>query len=255
MRIPTITLEVASEALEKRRDEQPWNGSSFVRWVGEGQDFAEKKASNLLSEIEAVKNLIDKDPLPTNRGKDFEAPASAVTHRILELQPDVATNREFWLWLSFVAVDGRFADIIDWRFGAKPPIERVNYGLGRKSEIWEGLFARLWLRGRIGFDVNSQDPYDIAKRGGIDIWRSHVIRQEYGRCPSVARALVRYQHPDQDPNSRTLTVKELRELAKRLRIVDASVSYEVLAEHQINEIIEKNVEIIRARAGDQAIQS
>ena len=246
MILPTLSLDHAGEALERRREAKPWSGSPLVRWIGTGSKFAEDRVDTLYSHIEELVKSFGVDPLPANKGGDFEARACPVVHQSLGLDPSSAPNREFWLWLTFVASEGRFTDFVDWRFGTQAHIANVNYGIGSKSEIWEGLFARLWLRGNIGRDPMAAEAYGIAKRGGIDIWRSHVIRQEYGRCHLLARQLVRYQHPDSDPDSRTLTVAELRELAKRLRVVDASVSYEVLDESQIEELIERNVGIVRS---------
>jgi hypothetical protein len=149
--------------------------------------------------------------------------------------------------LNFVAADGGYADLVQWRFGTQESIDPVNFGIARRSGMWEGLFARLWLRGNIGFDAASSDPYRIARKGDIDIWRSHIIRTEYGRCKPVAHALVNYQYPD-DTSGKPLSVKELRELAKKLRIADASISYELLDGDAIRELIEDNVERIRSSA-------
>ena len=243
---PIIALETGKECLEKRRNDEPWSASPFVRWLGHGDKFNEGKAASLFKALQQIRQEIGVDPLPSNRGKDFEAPASEAVHRELQLDVEVAASRQFWLWLTFAAHEGRFVEFVDWRFGTqKNGIDDVNYGIVRRAGTWEGLFARLWWRGNTGFDPKFRDPYQIARRGNVDIWRSHVIRQEYGRCRQVAWALIRYQYPDNAPESKTLTVKELRELAKRLRIVDASVSYEALEESDVRDLISNNVRQIR----------
>jgi hypothetical protein len=242
---PTLPIEAAREALSKRAIGEPWSGTSLVKWVGDGPKFDETKATELLEKLKELREQLALEPLPANKGKDFEGPASALVHETLGLCSRAAGSRDFWLWLTFVAAEGAFADLVDWRFGSQETIDPVNYGIGRRSVIWEGLFARLWLRGNIGHDSASSDPYRIAKKGDIDIWRSHIIRQEYGRCKSVAHALINYQYPD-GKSGKPLRVKQLRDLAKRLRIVDASVSYELLPSGKIKDLIETNVERIRA---------
>jgi hypothetical protein len=244
---PTLSIEAARQAQVKRQAGEPWSGTPFVRWVGEGSKFPESRADVLLDKLSELRASLAAEPLPTNKGKEFEGPASALVHKELQICPRTAGNREFWLWLTFVAADGAYADIVDWRFGTQESIDPVNFGIARRSAMWEGLFARLWLRGNIGFDAASQDPYRIAKKGDIDIWRSHIIRTEYGRCKPVAHALLNYQYPD-GTSEKPLSVKELRELAKKLRIADASISYELLDGGAIKEIIEDNVERIRASA-------
>jgi hypothetical protein len=176
------------------------------------------------------------------KGGLFEAPASEIVHSVLGLTPQAASSREFWLWLTFAGSGGALASMVDWRFGSKESIDPVNYGITTRASVWEGLFARLWWRGHVGFDESAEDKYDLAKRGDVDLWRSHIIRQDYGRCRNLARALVRYQYAQSDPSIRTLTNKQLRELAKSLRIVDASVSFESLDQDALSDIIRENAE-------------
>lgn len=251
---PTLPIEAAREALSKREISEPWSGTSLVRWVGDGPKFDEAKAVVLLEKLKELKEQVEAGSRPSKRGMDFEGLASGLVHESLGLCPRAAGSREFWLWLTFVAADGGFADLVDWRFSGEEKINSVNYGIGRQSVIWEGLFARLWLRGNIGHDSASSDPYRIAKKGDIDIWRSHIIRQEYGRCRSVAHALINYQYPD-GKSGRPLTVKQLRDLAKRLRMVDASMSYELLPGGRIKDLIETNVERIKSTADSTAGES
>jgi len=244
MKYPILAMDAARECLEKHRNDDSWSAAPYVRWVGEGDEFDVSQTNSMLKKLSQLKSKLP-NPLPTAKGRDFESPASEVVHKSLELNALAASSREFWLWMTFGADSGQLLELVDWRFGTQKHINDVNYGITSRAGTWEGLFARLWWRGSIGFDQNFEDPYDIAKRGDIDIWRSHVIRQEYGRCATVARALIRYQHPDSDPKSKTLTIKKLRELAKRLRIVDATMSYELLTEAQITELIGENVAAIK----------
>ena len=248
MTYPTLPLEAASDLLAKRRRGGPWSAKPFVHWIGNGERFDREQAISLLYKLARIRKKLKADPLPQAKGKEFEGPACAVVHQELGLPTTTAAAREFWLWLTFGAADGQFCEIVDWRFGTQGGIGEVNYGLTSKAQIWEGLFARLWFRGHIGRGKSRNDPYSVAKRGDMDIWRSHVIRQEYGRCASVAKALVRFQYPDAKGKSRRLKVTELRALAKRLRVLDASICFEMLDESAVTELIKENVAKIRALA-------
>jgi hypothetical protein len=245
MKYPIITLEAAKECLDKHRSEVPWSASSLVRWIGNGEMFDEKKAQSLYAELAEIRMKFGSSPLPKGKGGEFEAVACQVVHHVLELDVIMATSREFWLWLTFAAVKGKMVGVVDWRFGSQDSIEPVNYGIGRNADLWEGLFARLWWRGNIGHAPSAPNPYEVAQKGDMDIWRSHVIRQEYGRCRNLARALIKYQYPSDDNKKKTLKTKELRKLAKRLRIIDASVSFELLGEPDLEGLITENAERIK----------
>jgi hypothetical protein len=244
MQFPTLPLEVAKQGLEKHRAGEPWSGASYVRWTGTGPKFDEAAAAMVHGQLVTLKEEIGTERLPAMRGKDFESPASAIVHAGLAVGPAAAGSREFWLWLNFVAAEGRFLSLVDWRFSARDAINEVNYGITRRAGVWEGLLARLWWRGNVGYDPDEADPYRLARKGDVDIWRSHIIRQEYGRFRPLARALVEYQNPDKGKNP--LSTEQLRALAKRLRIVDASISYELLTLDQVKEIIRKNGDVIKA---------
>lgn len=248
MRHPSLSVEPARQGLEKRRRGEPWSASPYVQWTGVGHSFEERLAADLLEELSNLSRDFPDDALPRNMGMTFEALAAPLVHSRLRLDAATATSREFWLWLSFAACDGRYADIVDWRFGGRLDIGPENYGIVSRGQLREGLFARLWLRGDIGYDASSEDPYSLARRGDMDIWRSHVMREEYGRFRPLAAALIRYQYPDASPESRRLTNKSLRELAKRIRMLDATIAYETLEPDQLARIIEENANSIVSSA-------
>lgn len=244
MRHPSLSIEPARQALEKRRQGEPWSASPYIQWTGTGNPFEERIAAGLYEQLMSLRREFPRDALPRNMGMRFEALAAPLVHSQLGLDPSTATSREFWLWLTFGSPDGGCADIVDWRFGSHHDIGPENYGIVSRGQLREGLFARLWLRGEIGYDPDSQDPYSLARRGDMDIWRSHVIREEYGRVRPLAAALIRYQCPDEAPDSRRLTNKVLRELAKRLRILDATIAYETLGSDELARIIDENAKSI-----------
>ena len=247
MNFPTISIEVARDALNKQRAKQAWTVNSFVRHQGTGESFDETSAERVLLALSQIRKEIGKDPLPKNMARAFEAPAAEVVHKELDVDISAACSREFWIWLTFAAAGGKLIDFVDWRFGTQKSIDAVNYGIGRPSAIWEGLFARLWWRGRVGFEPTADDPYALARRGDVDIWRSHIIRQEYGRSRNMALALLRFQYPTDTTGPGKLKIKHLRELVKRLRVVDANTSYEVLKNIDLDELIKKNADEAAAK--------
>jgi hypothetical protein len=157
------------------------------------------------------------------RGGEFEAKACEVLHRRLPLPRRVAGDRDFWSWLTFAAEDGRFASLVDWRFGLEA--HPANYGVTTPGSFREGLFARLWWRADIGFVHDETDPYQLARYGDQDIWRSHIFRTRYGRNREFARSFLTTIYNGAE-RKQPLAVE--REMAKLARARHAGTALEVL---------------------------
>lgn len=236
----------AMALFEKHARNEPWKPDGAAHEVQSEETFDTDRAENLYSKLHDLRQTFPIDALPRNRAKDFEAGACGIVHRELRLSPAVAGCAEFWSWLNFCAVGGAFVNLVKWRFGTEDSDEPRNYGVTNAASVFEGLLARLWLRGEVGYDPTASDPYELSKRGDIDIWRSHLIRQEYGRCPTVRRALIRFQYPDAS-GRKTLSNDQLRELVKLIRIGEASTAYELLDETEVAEIIKELAEEVAAQ--------
>ena len=246
MGFPALSIDVARTLVEKRQKGEDWYDPRLERVVDSPFDFDRSTVDGLADDLGALRERFGGKALPKNKGKDFEAEACPIVHHRLRLSPDCASSTEFWAWLTLHAADGLFADLVDWRFGGYQTIKPRNYGIARPAEIFEGLFARLWFRGEMAYEPKANDPYTLAKRGDIDIWRSHLFRQEFGRCYAVQRALLRYQYPDSNPTKKTLSNGEIRKLVKRLRIANATLSYELLDVETVTEVISTIVHELRA---------
>jgi hypothetical protein len=246
MGFPAIGVDMAKELVERRAAGKAWHDVRCEKTIASDYEFPRACLEPLAERLFALRGKFGGAALAKSRGKAFEAAACEVVHRTLPLGPDCASSPEFWAWLTLIASDGVFAELVDWRFGGYDAIKPRNYGVARQSELFEGLFARLWFRGEIAFEPDATDPYTLAKRGDIDIWRSHLFRQEFGRCQSVQRALLRYQYPDANPTKKTLSNTEIRKLVKRLRIANATLSYELLDVETVTEVISTIVEELRA---------
>lgn len=244
MMMPTVSLEAARDCLRRHRAGESWTAHHYVRWTGEGERWAEFNATEVLQDLKAIMRKIDRYPLPKSMGQNFEAPASAVVHEKLRIPTAFAGSRDFWLWLTFAASEGGFVEIVDWRFGGDT-IGDGNYGIGTLSMLREGLLARLWWRGYRGRHDFGGEVYGYARMGSVDLWRSHFIRPEIGRCQKLVEAFLRAKHPHGDTAKAALTIEEERALAKRLTMLNATICFEALDNVEIDGMITGLVEEIR----------
>lgn len=248
MKYPTLSRTDCRTLLHQHRADNQWDASPFVDLVGSGAPLDLAAVSRLVKALAELRVSFNAAALPTAQGRKFEAQACTIVHRELRIEVGVASNSSFWRWVTFGAGDGELCRLVDWRFGTQSSIADVNYGISSKASMWEGLFARLWWRGHLGYSEESDDRYSVARRGDMDIWRSHILRQEFGRCGNVARALVCYQYPATHTGRRgRLRVQHLRELAKRLRILHASMAFELLSYEGAFQMVERQAQRVMAQ--------
>jgi hypothetical protein len=137
---------------------------------------------------------------------------------------------------------------VDWRHGQGGEAKEANFGAGSP---WDNLLRRLWIRAEIVLDINRPDPYDLARRGGGDFWRSHIIRIRYGSCRPIARAFADLAYPESGrPRHSVWARDELREVSKRLRRLQATVAMELLDEDAARGLISGELEKVRATANE-----
>jgi hypothetical protein len=152
----------------------------------------------------------------------FDAEGAAIVHKGLgPLSVRIASNRGFWRFLAC----GPLVEITRWR---APSNAVENFGIGK---IWRAVPERLWFRGSMAFDAEAADAYELVRRGGVDFWESGLIRVLYSSNPVLARALVRFQFPEDGEfrgssyRPATLRMEGIRELWKRLRHFDSVLNY------------------------------
>lgn len=194
----------------------------YQRVAGSGEEFDASRISALGADFKKIQKgfplkLKERDP----EGGRFEQQACVAVHRRLsEIDSGALSDREFWIWLAVVP----FSDIVEWRFGAVGRHAKLaNYGIGQRIE---NLLFRLWLRAEIVNDHKARDPYHLARTGDQDLWRSHILRQDYANARFVTKALLKLQAGQL--SVKKLTVEGIRELAKRLRRLHANVVFEFL---------------------------
>jgi hypothetical protein len=231
MRYVALKSEHAMETLEALRRAEPVDERRVLVFRGSGDDIEQvvPALARTLYEIKSrfPERLRRRDPA----GGNFEAEACPELHRALPFDPQMLGDYEWWMWLAVF----HFRELVDWRHGGETGLAaRANFGIGNGSE---NLLYRMWLRADAGYDPARSDPYQLARRGDQDFWRSHVFRQGYGRCRSLVSALILYQFPDGSAGNPRLKTGEIRELAKRLRRLHPNVFFEYLDANTAYELV------------------
>ena len=99
------------------------------------------------------------------------------------------------------------------------------------------------------YSKNAADPYELVKYGDVDTWRSHILRVNTGSCRNYARALIRFQYPDSKQNR--LSVNEIRELAKKVKRIQATVALELLTEEGAYSLVEQLAKTVQQEVKTQ----
>lgn len=230
MRYPAISANQARDYILKVREGDEPVLESFINIKGSGSDYPLGWVDELHSKLVQVKakypSVLSKRD---QAGGRFESEACEFVHKAVHNDLEVLADPEFWIYLCVA----RFADIVEWRHGGDDGTSQLaNYGIGNKVE---NLLYRMWLRAELVYDQSSSDPYDLAKRGDQDLWRSHILRAGYSSVREVAKALIRFQYPT-DKKSR-LSTDGIRVVAKRLKRVRANIIFEYLSPQRIDSLI------------------
>ena len=88
------------------------------------------------------------------------------------------------------------------------------------------MYGYLWLRADAVYDDTREDPYELTRRGDVDVWQSHIIRVDFGSVPPLSRAFIRFVFPSE--GEQALSRTEYRALAPELSHRNASMSFELL---------------------------
>jgi hypothetical protein len=239
MRYPYFDQQAARSYLLKKKEGGDPDKAEFVKFRGEGEDFPSSNFVTLREKLNTIRQqypekLSARSPL----GGKFEAEAFPIVHECIQGDLEMQGDPDFWIYVCL----SEFADLIEWRYAAEENESALaNYGIGSR---FESFFYRLWTRGDIGYDPKNPDKYALAKKGDMDFWRSHVHRQRYGNCRNLARALVNIQYPE-ETGKPSLSTEEIRELAKRLRLIYANLEYSFLDLKQASSLIQKEIEALK----------
>lgn len=239
---PILKRDKADDLYDRFVGHKPFVGVAEELIIGDGPSVLEEVDLDGLHKN--LKNLWARCK-GANKAAIFEAEGSAILHSaLMGLPPYVATDPEFWMWLTFMPCSGQFAQLVALRFGKKA--KPANYSLG---PLVESLYFRLWWRGYKG----QADNYDIAKRGDIDLWRSHIIRIESPMADNMVKALVKTIMPQ--PNQVKVPIRQevIRALAKtKITARHASCAYETLTEDQCMSLVKSLLEeVLEEASNDQ----
>lgn len=177
-------------------------------------------------------------------GQGFDALLSPVLHEALPLDDRLAADDDFWRYLSCVDA----FDLVVWRHkthdadGKPGPPQVAHFGLGDR---WECFGRRIWFRAELSKDTAKPDPYELTRRGGTDFWASGMLRVLYPSSRPIARALLRFQYPNEGHflqggvyRPQTLDLRGIRELYKRLRHFSATLALPTLGDDAAADLID-----------------
>lgn len=205
-------------------------------WKGEGEEFSTSFVGPLRDELKKLQirygeKRSDKD----NSG--FEGDAAVLVHTHVPAEPLVLSDFEFWTWLAVI----HFPQLVEWRYGAQAGADLKNYGIGARSE---NFLYRLWLRADLSLDDTASHRYHLTRKGQVDFWRSHLFRQGYASVPAMARALIRFQYPDELNGNPRLKIAGIRALAPRMKRLRANLMYEFLDEAACLRLLEQESKVV-----------
>jgi hypothetical protein len=101
----------------------------------------------------------------------------------------------------------------------------------------EVYFYRAWLRGHKMFEGSGADPYHYAKKGASDVWRSHILRQEFGRDREFVKAFLDTIY-DEDGDTRIGTEDIRKTVIPALRAWTSSASFSHLGYNENLKLIQ-----------------
>jgi hypothetical protein len=203
--------------------------------------------SNLDDELknsvdEAAERLFELEQTVLSENKqirgEFDSRACSILHGDLSIDISVASDSGFWRWLAFYD-DGIFAGIVRARYG--PATQAKHFGVG--GSLDDCYLMALWFRANAVYADNSSfdNGYDLAAYGGVDFWRSHVLRQDYGQSVEFVRALVRISKDKNLPTGSTSDPKAklgIRDLAPELKKRAVNYALELMTEDEAYEFLE-----------------
>ncbi len=193
MRLPSISNDQASIAWNAMANHDAFDAHKMmIDSIGDDDDdiiFGDLDLEPLCSCLADIKaKYADKNKKTVAGALDAEV--IEPLHKILleaKVTPFQLSQLGFWRWLSNIACNGHFWRFIKWRFEGD---QLVNWGITSQGQIIEVYFYRAWLRAHKMFDASSLNPYRYATIGSSDVWRSHILRQDFGRDRDFVKAFL-----------------------------------------------------------------
>jgi hypothetical protein len=210
--------------------------------AGAGVQYKESALSSIAGKLRHLKRKTDKQ---RKDRENFDSEAFEILHSNLPFDVDALSDGRFWTRFALVYL----LDVITWRFpgrGSKG-FNTENLGLGTSARKQaENYLYKLWVRGEIATSSGGKDPYKLGRAGSIDFWTSHIHRQGFASCRTVAGELLRFQYPPELKGKPKLLPGEedvahgrigVRTLVKRLRRTWATVELSLLDAKQASALL------------------
>lgn len=208
---------------------------SYEAVVGRADLIDDTVLKDVAGTIRKIQTAVEKEKL---QSEELDRRCFHIVHEVMQDFPDVAGDMAFWTRFAIVEL----APIIYKRFPPKRTKKNPNgkmnldnFGIGARGECWP---YKLWVRGELSFDkTNAKDPYALGRLGSVDLWTSHVHRQNLMSIRHMFRSVMTFQYPKHLKGKPLLIEGEepegkfgLRTLMKRLRENWASVEFSYLSE-------------------------
>jgi hypothetical protein len=243
MRYKIIDNHAAQEVAALLHEGKAPEFAKFEHDAGKGAAFADSTLAKLAQDIRKIKDELDR----TKRSREeLDRRAFELVHRALPYDPDMLGDIRFWVRFALV----HLYDVIAWRFpGRKGEFNFENLGISSSSrKRLENYPYKLWVRGEVSKASKGKDPYRAGRYGTIDFWTSHIHRQGFSKCRSIANEFIQYQYPDKlkgrprfwegEEEAKTGKVG-IRTLVKRIKRMWATIEYTLLDTTEAQKLIKE----------------
>jgi hypothetical protein len=234
--LSTRGADAAREALLQRQKVPDL--STYESVVGSGDAIDESILKNVANRIRKAQIELTK----SKRGpEELDRACFDVLHAAIPRDELMLGDMAFWTRFAIVEL----ADVIHHRFpGRLGKTNLDNFGLGSRKECWP---YKLWVRGELALDEKQKDKYRLGRLGGVEMWTSHVHRQNFMTVRQLFRSVLTFQYPDELRGKPYLFEGEeaavkggkpgIRTLIKRLRENWASVEYSLLTDREATALV------------------
>jgi len=245
-------IEIARDALNERTKVPSLVSHEVSKGAGSALDDA--VLDDLAGQLRSLQKDLTKNGMPP---EELDRRCFSVLHSSIPAdEPLMIGDMGFWTRFAIT----KLADVIYLRFpGRRGRMNLDNFGLGSRKECWP---YKLWVRGELSLQEGAKDPYAVGRLGGVDIWTSHVHRQNFMCIRPIFRQVFAFQYPrnlkgkpllfegEEDP--RKHGVPGFRTLIRRLSENWASVEYSCLDEAEAEALVEMHSTGLH-RADDKSV--
>jgi len=210
--------------------------------IGRGDLVDEIGLKELAGKVRALQSGLEKSGEPL---EDLDRLCFPLVHEFMDGVSDAAGDPRFWIWFA----TSHLADVIYKRFPPRKTktnptgnMNLDNFGIGKRGECWP---YKLWVRGELSKNESCpSNPYELGTLGSIDLWTSHVHRQQFMSVRPFFRSVMNLQYPKKLKGKPLLWEGQeqsgkpgFRTLIKRLRENWASVEYVFLSDSDAERLV------------------